>query len=376
MDFAFTEEQDLLRDSVRKFVEKDYPFERRQKLLESDLGYSRELWRGFAELGWTALPFSEEDGGLGGSAIDTMVILEELGKGLVLEPYLASIVFAGGLLRQAKSETRQRYLPGLIAGETTAAVGFAEPDSRFDLAQIATTAKKDGAGFVLNGQKIAVLNGHAADLIIVSARTSGKGSSQDGITLFAIDAKASGLSRVSYRTVDGQHAASIKLENVKVGADQIVGELDKGFPLLERAADETLIGLGAEAVGVMEVLVKHTVEYTKERKQFGVPIASFQVLQHRMVDMYMEHEQSKSMLFMAAMTQESGRPIQRAASALKVQIGKSGRIVGQSAIQNHGGMGMTDELAVSHYFKRITMIDLFLGNVDHHIERYRLTASE
>jgi alkylation response protein AidB-like acyl-CoA dehydrogenase len=374
MDFEFTEEQDLLRDSVRKFVEKDYPFDKRAKLMESELGFSKEVWKGFADLGWTALPFSEEDGGIGGTAIDTMIICEELGKGLVLEPYWASIVFAGGILRRATAAQRARHLPALIGGEITAAVAYAEPESRFDLARVSTVAKKDGAGFVLHGKKIAVVNGHAAELIIVSARTSGAG--KDGITLFAIDGKAAGLKKVGFRTVDGLHAAHLSLEGVKVSADQIVGELDKGYALLEQAADEAIVGLGAEAVGVMEILVKHTVEYTKERKQFGVPIASFQVLQHRMVDMYMEHEQSKSMLFMAAMTQESGRPIQRAASALKVQIGKSGRIVGQSAIQNHGGMGMTDELAVSHYFKRITMIDLFLGNVDHHIERYRLTAAE
>lgn len=335
MDFSFTEEQDLLRDSVRKFVEKDYPFDRRGKLMQSELGYSKEIWRSFAELGWTALPFSEEDGGLGGSPVDTLVILEELGKGLVLEPYLASIVFAGGILRQAKPETRQKYLPGLIGGETTSAVAYAEPDSRFDLAQISTTAKKDGNGFVLNGQKLAVLNGHAADFIIVSARTSGTGNAKEGVTLFAVDASAAGLKRIGYRTVDGMHAANLTLENVKVGADQIVGELDKGLPLLERAADETIIGLGAEAVGVLEVLLKHTVEYTKERKQFGVPIASFQVLQHRMVDMYMEHEQAKSTLYYATGVQEAGRPIERAASALKVQIGKSGRLVGQAAIQNH-----------------------------------------
>jgi alkylation response protein AidB-like acyl-CoA dehydrogenase len=370
MDFSFTEEQDLLRDSVRKFVEKEYQFAKRQQLLKSELGYSKEVLRGFAELGWTALPFAEADGGLGGTAIDTMVVLEELGKGLVLEPLLTSIIFGGGLLRRGSDALKGRYLPALISGESTAAVAYADPESRFDLAYVTTSAKKDGAGYVLNGQKMAVFGGHAADVLIISARTSGKPSDRSGITLFAVDAKSAGLTRVNYPTVDGSRAANLTLSNVKVGAEQIVGELDNGLALLEQASDEAIIGLGAEAIGVMDVLLKSTVAYTKERKQFGVPIASFQVLQHRMVDMYMELEQARSMVYMASMTQESGRPIARAASALKVQIGKSGRMVSQAAVQNHGGMGMTDELAVSHFFKRMTMIDLTLGNGDYHLDRY------
>jgi alkylation response protein AidB-like acyl-CoA dehydrogenase len=370
MDFSFTEEQDLLRDSVRKFVEKDYQWSKRQSLLKSDIGFSREVYRGFAELGWTALPFSEADGGLGGTAIDTMVILEELGKGLVLEPYVNSIIFAGGLLRRGNDAVRGRYLPSLIGGEVTAAVAYADAESRFDLGYVTTTAKKDGAGYVLNGKKSAVFGGHAAELLIVSARTSGAPGDKSGITLFAIDGKSAGLSRTSYPTVDGQRAANLTLANVKVGADQIIGEVDQGLKLLEQAADETIVALGAESIGVMDVLLKSTVNYTKERKQFGVPIATFQVLQHRMVDMYMELEQARSMVYMASMTQEGGRPLARAASALKVQIGKAGRFVSQAAIQNHGGMGMTEELAVSHFFKRMTMIDLTLGNGDYHLDRY------
>lgn len=376
MDFSFTEEQDLLRDSVRKFVEKDYQFAKRETLLKSDLGYSRDVLKNFAELGWTALPFSEEHGGLGGTAIDTMVVLEELGRGLVLEPFLNSIIFAGGLLRRGNGDLKGRYLPSLIGGETTAAVAYADPEARFNLAHVTTTAKKDGKGYVLNGRKLAVIGGHAADVLVVSARTSGKADDQSGITLFAVDTKSQGVSRVNYPTVDGLRAANVTLENVKVGAEQIIGEVDKGFSLLEQASDETLVALGAEAVGVLDVLLKSTVEYTKERKQFGVPISSFQVLQHRMVEMYMELEQARSMVYMASMTQESGRPLARAASALKVQIGKAGRFVSQAAVQNHGGMGMTDELAVSHFFKRMTMIDLTLGNGDYHLDRYlALSAS-
>lgn len=371
MDFAFTEEQNLLRDSVRKFVEKDYDFSKRGKLLKSELGFSREAWKSYAQLGWTALPFAEADGGLDGKAVDTMIVLEELGKGLTLEPYLYTVIFAGGLLRRASSELRAQYLPKLIEGDLTAAVAYAESDSRFDLGRVSTTAKRSGDSYVLDGKKLAVIAGHAADLLIVSARTSGTQRERAGVTLFAVDANSAGVSKLSYRTVDGLKAANVTLAGVKVAAEQVVGEVDQGLEILEGAADEAVVALGAEAVGIMDVMVKATVAYTKERKQFGVPIASFQVLQHRMVDMYTEYELARSTLYMAAMTQDSKRALAKAASALKVQIGKSGRFVAHAAIQNHGGMGMTDELAVSHYFKRLTMIDLMLGNADYHLERYR-----
>jgi alkylation response protein AidB-like acyl-CoA dehydrogenase len=371
MDFSFSEEQNLLRDSVRKFVEKDYTWDKRKALLESDTGFSRENWRNFAELGWTALPFSEADGGIGGKAIDTMIVLEELGKGLVLEPFLAGVVFAGGILRRADEKTRAKHLPQLIGGESVYTVAYAEPASRFDLFHVDTTAKKEGSSYVLTGKKLAVIAGNAADVLIVSARTCGGPRERTGITLFAVDAKQPGVQRIGYRTVDGLHAANIVLESVKVSADDIIGGVDQGLALLEPAADETIVALGAEAVGVMQVLFESTVAYTKERKQFGVPISSFQVLQHRMVDMYMEYEQSKSMVYMATMAQDSGQGLAKAAAALKVQLGRSGRQISQAAIQNHGGMGMTEELAVSHFFKRMTMIDLMLGNADYHLERYR-----
>jgi alkylation response protein AidB-like acyl-CoA dehydrogenase len=371
MDFSFSEDQNLLRDSVRKFVQKDYEFDKRRALIKSELGFSRENWRNFAELGWTALPFSEADGGLAGKAVDTMIVLEELGKGLVLEPYIPSVVFAGGILRRADAAMRARLLPGLIGGETIATVAYAEPASRFDLFHVETTAKRQDKGFVLSGKKLAVLAGHAADLLIVSARTSGATRDRSGITLFAVDAKSVGVQRTNYLTVDGLHAANIVLEAVKVSADDIVGTLDQGLAPLEAAVDETLVALGAEAVGIMQVMFESTVAYTKERKQFGVPIGSFQVLQHRMVDMYMEYEQAKSMVFMATMAQDNAQQLAKAAAALKVTIGRAGRQIGQAAIQNFGGMGMTDELAISHYFKRLTMIDLTLGNGDYHLDRYR-----
>jgi alkylation response protein AidB-like acyl-CoA dehydrogenase len=374
MDFSFSEDQNLLRDSVRKFIQKDYEFDKRRALLSSELGFSREHWRSFAELGWTALPFSEADGGLGGSAVDTMIVLEEFGKGLVLEPYLASVVFAGGVLRRAGDAQRGKLLPGIIGGESIAAVAYAEPGSRFDLNHVETTAKPKAGGFELTGRKLAVIAGHAADWLIVSARTSGSARDAQGITLFAVDGKSSGVQRRGFRSVDGLHAANIALEGVKVGPGDVIGQVDQGLPLLEAAADETIVALGAEAVGIMQVLFESTVQYTKDRKQFGVPIGSFQVLQHRMVDMFMEYELTKSMVYMATMARDSGENLAKAAASLKVQLGRSGRLIGHAAIQNHGGMGMTDELPLSHYFKRLTTIDLTLGNSDHHLDRYRTLA--
>ena len=273
MDFSFTEEQNLLRDSVRKLVEKDYSFSARTRAAQERPRLQPPTWKNYAALGWTALPFSEADGGLGGKAVDTMIVLEELGKGLVLEPYLTSIIFAGGLLKQASASVRARYLPALIEGDLIAAVAYAEPESRFDLARVATTAKRDGDGYVLDGQKIAVLGGPAAGLLLVSARTSGSAGDRSGITLFAVDGKSAGVH--AHGLPDRRWSARLPtstLANVKVGSDQVIGEVDKGLALLERASDETIVALGAEAVGVFEVLFKSTVAYTKERKQFGVPI--------------------------------------------------------------------------------------------------------
>jgi alkylation response protein AidB-like acyl-CoA dehydrogenase len=371
MDFSFSEDQNLLRDSVRKFVQKDYEFDKRRALVTSELGFSRDNWRSFAELGWTALPFSEADGGLGGKAIDTMIVLEEFGRGLIVEPYLTSIVFAGALLRRADAALRAKLLPGVIGGESIPTVAYAEPGARFDLFHVETSAKPKDRGYVLSGKKLAVAAGNAADVFIVSARTSGQTRDKSGISLFAVDAKSSGIQRTNYRTVDGLHGSNLVLESVKVGAEDVIGTLDQGLPLLEAASDEAIIALGAEALGIMQVLFESTVAFTKERKQFGVPIGSFQVLQHRMVDMFMEYEQMKSMLYMATMAQDTNQGVAKAASALKVQIGRSGRQIGQAAIQNHGGMGMTEELPLSHYFKRLTLIDLTLGNGDYHLDRYR-----
>ena len=373
MDFSLSDEQSLLKDSVERFVQNDYDFDRRRKVMAEEEGFSRANWKQFAELGWLAIPFSEEDGGFGGGAIELMLVMEQIGRGLIVEPYLPTVVLAGGFLRRAGSAAqKESYLAGIIDGSKLGAFAFAEPQGRFNPADLVTTAKADGDGFVLNGHKAVVLNGPSADFMVVSARTAGEQRDTDGISLFIVDADTSGLSRRDYPTVDGLRASEVMLENVKVGRGALIGEQDKAFPLIEAVLDEATLAVGCEAVGGMEVLYKTTVDYSKQRVQFGQPIGKFQVLQHRMVDMFMEYEQSKSLMFMAAMRLDEGYgdAAKKAVSGFKVQVGKSARFVGQQAVQLHGGMGMTEELSVGHYFKRLTMIDTLFGNVDYHLRRY------
>ncbi len=373
MDFSLSEEQTLLQDSVQRFVQNDYTFESRQKLIAGDPGFSVDNWKQFAELGWLGMPFAETDGGFGGGAVETMIMMEALGKGLVVEPFVPTVVLAGGALKLAGSAAQKAsHLAGIIDGSVLGALAFAEPQSRYNLADVAVTAKADGDGWVLDGAKSVVLNGPSADLLVVSARTGGEQRDRDGVSLFLLPGDSAGISRRDYPTVDGLRASEITFDGVKVGADGLLGEAGKGLAVLEQVIDEGILAIGAEAVGAMEVAYKATVEYCKTREQFGQPIGQFQVLQHRMVDMFMQHEQSKSLLYMAAMRMDEGYgpAAQKAVSALQVQVGKSGRFVGQQAVQLHGGMGMTDELSVGHYFKRLTTIDTLFGNVDVHLKRF------
>jgi len=373
MDFSFTDEQTLLEESIARFIQNDYGFDDRQKLVKSEHGFSKDNWSTFAELGWLGVPFGEADGGFGGGAVESMLMLENFGKGLVVEPYLATVVLAGGAIKHAGSaEQKAALLPGIIDGSKQAALAYAEPQGRFNLADLKTTAAADGDGYVLNGYKAVVLNGPAADILVVSARTAGDQRDQSGVSLYVVPTDAEGVSRRDYPTVDGLRASEVTLDNVKVGADALLGAAGEGYAALEQAIDDGIMAVGAEAVGCMEVLYKDTVEYCKTREQFGQPIGKFQVLQHRMVDMFMEHEQSKSLMYMAAMRLDEGYDdaARKAVSAFKVQVGKSGRFVGQNAVQLHGGMGMTDELNIGHYFKRLTIIDTLFGNVDYHLKRF------
>ncbi len=372
MDFNYSDEQKLLIDSVERFIQDDYDFDTRRAIVKSEEGFRRDLWQQFGELGWLAVPFSEEDGGLGGSPIETMIIMEAFGKGLVVEPYLSTVVLAGGLLKAGgTADQRASLLPELMAGSLIVAVGYAEPTSRFNLADVSTKAEPAGEGFVLNGRKSVVLHGPMAGKFIVSARTAGGQRDAEGITLFLVDAGAAGVSRQDYPTVDGLRASELVLNNVAVGPEDVVGPVGGGFALLEQVIDEATAAVCAEAVGAMEKLHKTTLEYARTRVQFGQPIGRFQVIQHRLVDMYMAYEQAKSMALMANL-KLGASPAERrkAVSAAKVQIGKSARFVGQQAVQLHGGMGMTDELNVGHYFKRLTMIETLFGNTDYHLKRY------
>jgi len=371
MDLSLNEVQLMLADSIEKFISNDYDFETRQKYSGSDLGYSVEVWQSFAELGWTAFPFSEDDGGFDGGPVDLMVVMERLGRGLIIEPYLANVVLAGGVLkRAANSSQKEQWLSPLISGELQATLAFVEPQARYDINNIATTAVRDGDSWRLNGSKGYVLNGANAGLVIVPARTSGEQRDTSGVTLFGVPCDTAGISVRDYETIDGQRAAEIDMKDVALPLDAVIGKVDAGFDALQSTVDDATFAVCAEAVGIMSVLTEKTIEYSKSRVQFGVPISSFQALQHRMVEMYTACEQSRSLLMWAAMTiADDGNDAAKAVHSLKYQIGVAGKLVGEEAVQIHGGMGVTWELDVAHYFKRLTAIGLMFGNADWHLDR-------
>ena len=372
MDFTFNEEQTLIQDQVDQFIQKEYDWETRQSLSNSELGFGDNNWQKFAELGWLGISTSEDNGGFGGSAIESMLIMEAFGKGLVVEPFLETIIMSGGLIDEHGSDQQKSsILEPAIAGQLHLALAYAEPQSRFNLSDVVTEAKSDGDNFILNGYKSVVMNGPSANKIIISARTSGTQLEENGITLFIVDGDSQGLNKTNYKTVDGRRASDLTIENVSVSKDDIIGQIDAGFDILDSSIDRAILAISAEAVGAMEVLYKTTVEYTKTREQFGTSIGKFQVLQHRMVDMFMEYEQCKSLLYMATMKHEEGSAdAKKAISGLKYQVGKAGRFIGQQAVQLHGGMGVTDELNVGHYFKRLTTVGTIFGNSDYHLKKY------
>ena len=371
MDFSLNEVQMMLADSIEKFIANDYDFETRQKYSGSDLGYSEDVWKTFAELGWTAFPFSEDDGGFDGGPVDLMVVMERLGRGLIVEPYLANIILAGGVLKRAANDAQKaEWLSPMIGGELQATLAFVEPQARYDINNVATTAVRDGDSWLINGNKGYVLNGGNADLIIVPARTSGEQNDTSGISLFGVAANTAGVSIRDYETIDGQRAAEIALTDVSLTSDKVIGEVDAGFDALQAAIGDATLAVCAEAVGIMSVLTEKTIEYAKSRVQFGVPISSFQALQHRMVEMYTACEQSRSLLMWTAMALADGTDdSEKAVHSLKYQIGIAGTLVGEEAVQIHGGMGVTWELDVAHFFKRLTAINLMFGNADWHLDR-------
>lgn len=370
MDLSLNEMQEMLADSIEKYVANDYDFDTRQEYAGSETGFSPAVWRTFAELGWTSVLLSEEDGGFGGGPVDLMVVMERLGRGLVVEPFLSNIVLAGGILQRAAStEQKADWLSAIIAGELQATVAFAEPSSGYEISDISTTASRSGDSWLLQGEKTSVLNGGSAELLLIPARSGGDRMAEDGITLFAIPASTSGVTIRDYQTVDGLRAAEIQLQQVSLDSSHVIGEIGQGFEPLNAAINDATLAICAEAVGVMNVLTEKTIEFAKNRVQFGVPIGTFQSLQHRMVEMYTACEQSRSLMMWAAMTLAGGGA--EAASAvhsLKYQVGIAGRKIGEEAVQIHGGMGVTWELDVAHYFKRLTAIGLTFGDADWHLD--------
>jgi alkylation response protein AidB-like acyl-CoA dehydrogenase len=373
MDFSLNEEQQLLKDSVDRFVRENYELNQRRELVASKDGFSRDHWATMAELGWLGATLPEEYGGIGGGPVEAMVLMEGFGRGLVVEPYYATAVMGGNLILEGGSdEQKTALLPDMAEGKLMLSFGYAERQSRYDLFDVETAAKKSGSGYILNGHKGVVIHGGSADKIIVSARTGGATRDKDGITLFIVDAKAQGVTVRDYQTIDGLRAAEVSLENVEVGANAVLGEVDGGLALMNDVARRSMAALSAEAVGIMDTMQTLTNEYLQTREQFGRPIGKFQVLQHRMVDILIGCEESRSSMLVATLRLDDEDEVRRekAVSAAKVKIGQSGQFIGENSIQLHGGMGMTDEMQIGHYFKRLAMIDVMFGDHSYHLKRY------
>lgn len=370
MNFNFSEEQTLIRDSIARFVAENYEFDQRNKVVAMEHGFSTQNWQQFAELGWLSIPFAEEQGGFGGGPVDNMLIMQEFGRGIVAEPYLATVVLFGGLLQAGAAEDLQNdYIPQIIAGELQGAFAYLERQSRYEISDIATSAKADGDNWIINGEKTVVLNGGAAQKLVVAARTAGDQSDQKGITLFLVDAAADGVERTVYRMTDGQEAANITFTNVT--AEAVLGTVGEGYALMAPVIDDAILAICANALGAMETLNAQTLEYCKTREQFGVAIGSFQALQHRLVDMFGACENTKSLLYRAVCAAKSeDEDARRSLLALKVMTGRAGRLIGGEAIQLHGGMGMTDELSVGFFVKRLMIINTLFGDMDYHQQQF------
>ena len=373
MNLEFTEELVMLQDGLNKFLQNEYDFETRQKLSRQGVGYSEENWQSFADMGLLGVPFDEENGGFGFGQTGLIVVMEAIGKGLIVEPYLASVVLGGQLIQQAgNQQQKESLLPALIAGELKLAFAYVERQARYNLSDVEFKAEKQGDSFCLNGSKSVVLSAQTADKIIVVVRTSDDNISKDGLSLFIVDNNIAGLSARHYETVDGLRASEIFFDNVILGSDTLLGPLHAAFPIIESVIDSACAAVCAEGVGVVTQLREKTVEYLKTRKQFNQPIGSFQVLQHRTVDMFMVEEQMRSLSYLAAIQVIDGDESERvkSVSAAKVYLGDARSIVAEQATQLHGGIGVTDELDVAHYVKRLTMLNTIFGDRDYHLQRF------
>jgi alkylation response protein AidB-like acyl-CoA dehydrogenase len=370
MNFQHTEDRRMLADTLNRFVSEQYGFATRDRVAQSAEGFSRELWSRFAELGTIGALFDEADGGYGGGGFDIAVVFESLGRGLVVEPFLDTLI-VGRAVARSGSEAQKAALGELIDGSRIVALAHGEPDSHYELSRVTTRAQRSGDTCQLNGAKAVVQHGEHASLFLVSARTSGDDDSEAGVTLFLVPREAAGVSVRGYRKIDGGRAAEVTFDNVTLGGDALLGTADAGFATLEYAIGCGVLALCSEAVGAMDVAKDYTLDYLRTRKQFGVPIGSFQALQHRMADLLLEIEQARSAVINAAAALGAERKVrERAVSAAKYSIGRIGALVAEECIQLHGGIGMTWELPLAHYAKRLVMIDHQLGDEDHHLERF------
>jgi len=366
MNLNYSDEQNMLREQVLKFCETNYDFIDREKILLSEEGYSNDNWKQFAELGWLAVPFKEDNGGFNFGPIELTVLFEEFGKALVVEPYLSSVVMSGTILEGSNHPEKTSIIEKIISGEHQISVAYAEPNIGYNFLDCVTAVSKDGDGFSLNGSKSIVLNAGNANQFIVLA------TYEDAPSLVIIDADAKGLSVQSFKTLDGQTCGELTFENVSLAQESILASGDDAETLFNKMVDISILCISAEAVGAMTASYMKTVQYTKEREQFSQPISNFQVLQHRMVDMFIETELTKSLLIKATLQLDSADPeTENTISALKVQVGKAGKLVGQHAVQLHGGMGVSNEMSIGHYLKRFTAIDSMFGNTQYHINKYK-----
>jgi pimeloyl-CoA dehydrogenase small subunit len=373
MNFELSEEQQMLAETIKRFVATHYNFDARAKILASPAGHSEDVWAAIAEMGLLGLPFAEAHGGFGGTTVDVMLVMEAIGEGLLVEPYLATVGIGGRFVARAGRKGQQdRILPALIQGKHKLAFAHTEPGARYDLRQVGLRAGRSGEGWVLDGDKRMVLHGGGADTLVVSARTAGGDTDAAGITLFLVPRTAAGVSVKESRTIDNLRTADIRFAGVDVGPDAVLGRDGEGFPVVEEVVDYATALLCAEAVGAIRYANEATLDYLKTRRQFGVPIGSFQALQHRMVEMMISYEQARSMAYLACVKIDTADVAERrrVISAAKIKIADACRHVSQEAVQLHGGMGMTEELKISHTFRRLTMLAQTFGDAEHHLERF------
>ena len=377
MNFDFSEEQTMIKDSVSRFVREEYDFDTRRKIINSDEGMSREFWTMFAELGWLSVPFAEEYGGFAGAVEDIAAVMEEMGKGIVVEPYASTVVVFGGLLSASTNKVlKSEVIPTIIDGSCLGSLASVEAQSRYEMCDVATTATPCDGGYSISGEKTVVANGGTANRFVVTARTSGGQFERNGISLFLVDASTPGIEVKSYKMMDGQSAATVTFKAVVVAESQLLNTAGEGMDLIDQVMPEILMGLSAEALGIMATLNTLTVEYTKVRQQFDTPISSFQALQHRMVDTFMACEQTKSMLYrgLCQAGEDDRDALLKTVHALKATVARNGRLVGEEAIQIHGGIGMTDELNIGHLVKRLMMINVTFGDGDYHQKKFNQLA--